>query len=189
MGMNSTGEKTGYRIILLLVVGLTAFSSAMKELKQVQQFSLEASRLIAQWTDKIAPSEVPQPVVVKQESCEIKQSTPSVELPWLANVADNDAADTNEARATTTKPHRAKPGSAQLAKLNKLHRLNIDPVKFEVRIAPDQDADSDDVIISDLPLSSFKAKARKHGAIRISPRDRELLLKTVTRSINLRSAS
>ena len=46
MGMN---DKASYRIILLLVVGLTAFSSAMKELNQIQELSLDASRLMAQW--------------------------------------------------------------------------------------------------------------------------------------------
>jgi hypothetical protein len=181
-------NNTGYRIILLLVVGLTAFSSAMKELNQVQQLSLEAAQLIAQWSDKVAPSEVPPTAVVKLESCdaEIKQSTPSVELPWLANVANEDA---TEPPAPPVFAHRAKPSEVQLAKLKKVRRLNIDPVQFEVRISPDHDAEPDEPIIAELPLSTFKAKGRRHGAIRISPRDRELLLKTANRSINLRIAS
>lgn len=179
-------NNTGYRVILLLVVGLTAFSSAMKELNQVQQLSLEASQLIAQWFDKVAPIEVPSTAVVKLESCEIKQSTPSVELPWLANVADEDA---TEPPAPPVLAHRAKPSVIQLAKPKKLRRLNIDPVQFEVRISPDHDAEPNEPIIAELPLSTFKAKARKHGVIRISPRDRELLLKTVNRGISLRIAS
>ena len=79
-------KDTGYRVILLLVVGLAAFTSAMKELNQIQQLSLDATKLIAQWSDKIAPSEVPPQTVVKLESCEIKQAAPSIELPWLDNV-------------------------------------------------------------------------------------------------------
>src|SRR5215211_6041871 len=115
MGMNNSGEKTGYRVILLLVVGLTAFSSAMKELNQVQQLSLEASRLIAQWSDKIVPAEVPPETVAKLESCEIKQSTPSVELPWLAATADHAAEEDTTEPADEVAPvppiltHRAKP--------------------------------------------------------------------------------
>src|SRR5262245_33270532 len=96
--MNNTdqsGEKNGYKVILLLVVGLAAFSSALKELNQLQQFSLEASRLVAQLSEKFAPAEVPavpsttevQQMVVKVESCDLKQSAPTVELPWLSNVA------------------------------------------------------------------------------------------------------
>lgn len=171
--MNNMGEKTGYRIILVLVVGLTAFSSAMKELNQVQQLSLDISRVVAQWSDKLVPTEVSPQTLVKVESCEMKQSKPSVELPWLSNVPQ-------EARA--------KPGAVQIAKLNKLRRFNIDPVKFEVRIPPDRDAEPE-VITSEFHLTNVKAKIRKHEAIRITPRDREILLKTLNRSINLRIAS
>ena len=186
MGMRDTG----YRVILLLVVGLAAFSSAMKELNQVQQLSLEASQLITQWSDKIAPTEVPPPAVVKLESCEIKQSAPSIELPWLASVADEE---TTKPRAMAPVPpilsHPAKPSAGQLAKLKKLQLLNIDPVQFEVRISPDDNEETDEAITSELPLTMFKAKARRHRAIRINPRDREILLKTLNRSINLRIAS
>ena len=188
--MNNSGEKTGYRVILLLVVGLTAFSSAMKELNQVQQLSLEASRLIAQWSDKIVPVEVPPQTVVKLESCEIKQSTPSIELPWLADAAEEDTTEPTDevAPVPPVLTQRAKPSRVQIARLKKLRRLNIDPVQFEVRIPPDRDAEQDEVITSEIPLSMFMAKSRKHGAIRLNPRDREILLKTLNRSINLRIA-
>lgn len=182
-------KDTGYRVILLLVVGLAAFSSAMKELNQLQQLSLDATNLIAQWSDKLAPSEVLPQTVVKLESCDIKQAAPSIELPWLDNVDE----DTTEARAIGSAPsapaHRAKPIGVQLAKLKKLERLNIDPVQFEVRIAPDHDAESDEAFTYELPLSMIKAKARRDRALRINPRDREILLKTLNRSINLRIAS
>jgi hypothetical protein len=189
--MNSTGEKTGYRVILVLVVGLTAFSSAMKELNQVQQLSLDISRVVAQWSDKLVPAEVPPQALAKLESCEMKQSKPSIELPWLTNAQQQAAA--NEAEENQIEQpapaHRATPSAAQIDKVKKLRRLNIDPVQFEVRIPPDRDAEPDEVITSELPLTMFKAKSRKHGAVRINPRDREILLKTLNRSINLRIAS
>ena len=50
MGQND--EKMRYRVILVLVVGLAAFSSAMKELNQIQQLALDASGLIAQWPSR-----------------------------------------------------------------------------------------------------------------------------------------
>jgi hypothetical protein len=62
-------------------------------------------------------------------------------------------------------------------------------VQFEVRISPDDNEETDEAITSELPLTMFKAKARRHRAIRINPRDREILLKTLNRSINLRIAS
>lgn len=181
-------KDTGYRVILLLVVGLAAFTSAMKELNQIQQLSLDATKLIAQWSDKIAPSEVPPQTVVKLESCEIKQAAPSIELPWLDNV-DEETEEPAVTPPPPVRPHRAKPLGVQLAKLKKLERLNISPVQFEVRIAPDPDAESEAAFTYELPLSMLKAKAPRDRAIRINPRDREILLKTVNRSINLRIAS
>jgi hypothetical protein len=87
--MNSTGrnnDKTGYLVILLLVVGLTAFSNSMKELAQIHEVTVDAGRLVAQWSNNIAPAEVPQmpeipqaaltpqdpPVVVKLNRCQSK---------------------------------------------------------------------------------------------------------------------
>src|SRR5215510_1688746 len=92
--MKNTGrhsEKSGYLVILLLVVGLTAFSHSMKELTEIQQLTLDASRLVAQWSGNVTPVEVPQvPQVAqtvvrieKHQSCQSKQSAPAVELPWL----------------------------------------------------------------------------------------------------------
>ena len=73
--MNNTGrnsEKSGYLVILLLVVGLTAFSSSMKELTEIHQLTLDASRLIAQWSGNVTPAEIPQtpqiPTVVSRKA-------------------------------------------------------------------------------------------------------------------------
>ena len=162
MGMNSTGQnndKASYRIILLLVVGMAAFSSAMKELNQIQQLGQDASRLIADWSATIVPVEVPQtpaPVLVKTESCELKQSTPSVELPWLTHVAEVEETEVPMVVKRASK--------ADVIKVKKVRPIEIDPVQFEVRIP------------------------RRNGSFRINTRDREMLLKTFNRSINLRIA-
>jgi hypothetical protein len=69
--MQNTGqgrEKKSYPVILLLVVGLAAFSSAMKELNQVRELSLQTSQLMAEWKDTIAPAGEMTPV--KVETCE-----------------------------------------------------------------------------------------------------------------------
>jgi hypothetical protein len=138
--MNSTGrknEKTAYLVILLLVVGLTAFSNSMKELAQIQELTVDASRLVAQWSNNIAPVEIPQipeppqvsQVVVPIESCQSKKSAKVEKI---------------ERRVV-----RLGPTEDQLAKLKKLRRFEFG----------------------------------------ITTRDREILLKTLNRSINLRIAS
>ncbi len=205
--MNSTGqhgEKASYRIILLLVVGLTALSSAMKDLNQLQQFGLEASRLAAEWSGKLIPAEVhpTAPVITVEntpltcENKELQQSAPSVELPWLDNL-DNDAAPAAPAperikirKAPPAPPVLEQPSrltESQIAKLRQLRRLEIDPVEFEVKVLSDHDAEADTPVAPELPLYTFKTKNRKHNPVR-NPREREIILKSVNRSINLRIA-
>jgi len=174
-----------YRVILLLAVGLTAFSSAMKELNQIQQFALDASRLAGQLAESVAPNPIPPQTpeppqaIVKLEvarTCEIKQSLPTVDLPWL----EQDKTP----RAVVPRPSQVidlakveKPVNRAVAKLKKLPQFDIDPVAFEFTIPSDHDAD---------PV--FKMKTRRHDAFRINPRDREVF-KNLNRSFYLRIAS
>ena len=198
--MNNTGhsgEKNGYKLILILVVGLTAFSSAMKELNQLQQISLQASELVAQWSEKFAPAEVPavphtteaQPMVVKVESCDLKQSAPSVELPWLSNAAP---VPSPAPKAVVPRPTQAidvaknlpKQSDFQFAKLKKLPQF--DPAQFEFTIATDDESVAE--MAPEIRAAHVKAKNRRVHALRIQTRDREILLKSLNRSINLRIA-
>jgi len=195
--MNNTGrhsEKSGYLVILLLVVGLTAFSHSMKELTEIHHLTLDASRLVAQWSGNVTPAEVPQtPVIVKVEkleSCESKQSAASVELPWLNKETEASAVAPLRKKTRIEKVTRPVSSEPEIARLKKLQRVDIDAGEFEVRIPSAQFPEAGELPTStDPPEFTFKTKNRKHGAIRISPRDREMLLKTLNRSINLRIAS
>jgi hypothetical protein len=195
------GEKSGYLVILLVVVGLTAFSHSMKDLTEIHHLTWDASRLIAQWSGNVAPVAIPQSqTLVKietRESCERKQSAPLVELPWLNEtpkaIERNVVAPARRQQIRMERlqpPVITLPSEAEIARLKRLSRFEINSEDFEFRVSADtQNADSDDTIPDALHLSSFKAKARRHGVIRISPRDREMILKTLNRSINLRIAS
>jgi hypothetical protein len=202
--MNSTGqnrEKSGYKVLLLLVVGLTAFSSAMKDLNHLRQFTLDASELIAEWSDKFSPAPevpaVPQTIEVHQtaikvETCELKQSEPSVELPWLSNVVAPRPVETKP-RAITPRPSQVidfkndvpLPGEIQIAKLKKIPQFDFDSAPFVFRIV---NGDEPDVVLTTETKSDVKTRARRYREIRINPRDREML-KNLNRSINLRFAS
>jgi len=197
------GEKTRYRVILLLVVGLTAFSSAMKELNQFQQFTLDTSRLIAQLADKIAPVQAPQtveiqPPAAKTETCEMKQSPVSVELPWTNSSAPRpgavvprpsqiiDVSKVERPRDSAKQATAATLTPAVLAKLRKIPRFDLDPVAFDVNIPTDHDADADNAFTSQF---TFRARTRKHSSFRFNTRDRDIFLKTLNRGLNLRIAS
>ncbi len=186
--MNSKGS----RVILILVVGLTAFSSAIKELNQIRQFGLELNQFVAEWSDKLTPAEIPAPVLAKVGTCQSKQSEPVVELPWLDHVAQTDETTDIEEPEVAPPPvvNRHKSGKVETLRVKRAHHLDVDPVQFEVRILNDQDGAQDVPAVSDFAMpSSFKFKGRKHSFnFKINPRDREML-KTLNRSINLRIAS
>ena len=194
--MKSTGrhsENSGYLVIMLLVVGLTAFSHSMKGLTEIHQFTMDASRLVAQWSGNVTPAEIPHTIIKieKLESCESKQSAPSVELPWLSETSTVRSAvapvRTRQIKIQrVTPPAITIPNEAAIARLKKLNRLDVDADEFEVRIPSVQFPETGG---AELPEFTFKTKARRHGATKFSPRDREMILKTLNRSINLRIAS
>jgi hypothetical protein len=201
--MNSTGRKSensGYLVILLLVVGLTAFSHSMKELTEIHQLTVDASRLVAQWSGNFTPAEIPQTQiqVVKIEkieklaSCDSKQSAPSVELPWLNEEPEIETGPSAVAPARPRQPKTGRierrvisiPSEVEIARLKK--RIGIDTDAFEVRVPSVQLPEAGTF---DMPEFTFRAKARKAGASKLNPRDREMILKSLNRSINLRIAS
>ena len=188
--MNSAGKnkKTGYLVIALFLVGLTAYSNAMKELTEVQHLALSAGQVIAQWanTTPSAPAENPQipPAVLTVATCHSNQPTPPLELPWLDNVREN-----TEPQQTTELRVRVKPSSDEIAaKVKRVRRFEIDAADYEVRISKDQFPEPGESFSFEVP-AMLKAKARQHNTIKINPRDHEMLLKTLNRSINLRIAS
>ncbi len=200
--MNNTGRnKSGYLVALLLVVGLAAFSNSMRELAEIHQFTLDTSRLVAQYVAPAETPQIPQVVVAKLGSCESRQAVPSVEVEWLEDVegitepgVQAPVPDPPVKPARVTPRVRVKPTEFQLAKLDKLTQFEFhakpfafNPKQFEFKVATD---DNDDSAVSvQLPLTMLKAKNRKQNVIKLNPRDREMILRTLNRSINLRTAS
>lgn len=85
--MQNTGqgsEKRSYRVILLLIVGLAAFSSAMKELNQVNQLTLETGQLLARWADMLPTDH--NEMLVKVQTCDSKILPPVPPMPAMPAV-------------------------------------------------------------------------------------------------------
>ena len=198
--MQNTGqgsEKKSYRVILLLVVGLAAFSSAMKELNQVHALTLQTSELIAQWTDAIAPAEQ-HTILAKVETCENSQillppppplpapvvpAVPAVEMP-----AQPEAPEIVTPAQVQPTPPRA--GKVPAAKPARAVRPAHDAAEVRVLLSTDDLVEKNlrDVLEADVTLKALKAKNRRHQ-IFITPDGKDVILKTLGRSINLRSAS
>ena len=197
--MNNKGQNakySGHLVLLLAVVGLAAFSSAMKDLSQIHQYALDASDLVASLTTEQNPTiEIPT-IVAKLETCDsnksVEQSIPSVELPWLDDVKE-EKIEVEEIEAPQP-PAPARRVKVPVVRPARVPHVDFDPVQLEVRVSDDHAAESDVAIPTEFPQATefpqftFR-KTRKSNVIRISPRDREMLLKTLNRSINLRIAS
>ena len=182
---SGNNKNTGYLVVALLLVGLTAYSNAVKELTQIHQLTLGAGRLIAQWSSETVPAEIPpvaptviKPTVLKVETCESRRPLEPV-------VEPTDLPDKVE---RIERAVRVKPAADHIAKAEKVRRVNINADDLEVRVSTDQFPEPVEPLAFELPASALKAKARKHNIIRINSRDREMLLKTLNRSINLRIA-
>ena len=200
--MNNTGnKKSGYLVALLLVVGLAAFSNSMRELAEIHRFTMDTGRLIAQY---IAPAELPQNpqipqvpqinIAAKVNSCHSRQAVPAVDVQWLEDVegitepgaqAMVPAPPVKTVRVALRKP--IKPTEFQLAKVDKWGKFDFHAAPFEFKIASDDNDDSN--APAQLPLTMFKARNRKLNVFKLSTRDREMILRTLNRSINLRTVS
>jgi hypothetical protein len=179
--MNNTGrnKKSGYLVALLLVVGLAAFSNSMRELAEIHRFTLDTSRLIAQYVAPADTPQIPQVVVAKLNSCKSRQAVSSVDVEWLDDVegitepgvqATVPAPPVKAAKVPSrVRVKISEPTDFQLAKVEKFRQIEFHPVPFEFN------------------LKQFEFN-RKHNVIKLNPRDREIL-RTLNRSINLRTAS
>jgi hypothetical protein len=183
-------EKKSYRVILLLVVGLAAFSSAMKELNQVRDLTLQTSELLAQWSGVVMPEDQ-TPMLAKVETCE-NTRIPVPPLPPVPVVPTLPAIEPVDEVAPATVPVPPAPPKVREPRINKSQRaVRTTHDAAEVRVL----LSTDDLVEknfkysfdTDVALKAFKAKTRRH--IFIGPDGRDVILKSLNRSINLRSAS
>ncbi|PYS70243.1 MAG: hypothetical protein DMF69_14245 [Acidobacteria bacterium] len=84
---SKTNERKSYRI-LLVIVGLAAFSSALHELNQLKSITREAGHLIAAWSDVVVPTASASFIATACEETRIAQNdNHSDEFRWSGNVA------------------------------------------------------------------------------------------------------
>ena len=198
--MQNTGqgsEKKSYRVILLLVVGLAAFSSAMKELNQVHELTLQTSSLVAQWTDALVPAEHRE-ILARVETCDDKQlrvppAPPALPAPVAVPPVDVEVPDVVAPEITApalVPPTPPRVPSVPAAKPKRAVRQSHDSAEVRVLLSTDDLVDKSlrDSLEADVTLKALKAKNRRHQ-IFVSPDGKDIILKSLNRSINLRSAS
>ena len=214
--MNSvgqSGDRKSYRVVLLLVVGLTAFSSAMKELNLLREFSRDTSDLVASWSKAVSPETPPvpqapqvpddvppvpvQPVVEEVEICDNSHSLPEVEsvdrLKSGGEVAQAEVKIKEVGKTVVAERSRHRNVPA-VATFRGNRSAGIELIELRRQVPRESDlrvmimADSDGEVRIPVP-SDFEFKVPKVKTYRqvIKPEERELL-KSLNRSFNLRSA-
>jgi hypothetical protein len=181
-------------VILLLVVGLAAFSSAMKELNQVRDLTLEATNLVAQWKDAFAPAD--PMVTVSVETCQNRRTLlppppPLQALPPLppAEPVQSDAMDgLPEVPRSPAEAPPAPPAVRQVPKPRRVVRPARDAAEVRVLLSNDDFVEKSlkDAFNSDQSFKAFKTRNRRF--IFVTPESHDVILKTLNRSVNLHSA-
>jgi hypothetical protein len=191
--MQNTGqvsEKRSYRVFLLLFVGLVAFSSAMKELNQVQRLTVQTSSLIAHWTDAIAPAEH-NAILAQVDTCE-RTKIPVPPLPPLPApaVPSVHLVAPEVAVPALIPPTPPRAPVAPAPKPRRVVRPSHDDAEVRVLLSTDDLVEKSlrDALGADGTLKALKLKNRRHQ-IFITPDGKDVLLKSLNRGINLRSAS
>lgn len=209
--MNSvgqSGDRKSYRIVLLLIVGLTAFSSAMKELNQLREFTRETRDLVASWSNMVAPApevvvpaQTPQ-TAVKVEVCESSHVVKAAEPVDQDEQSGGGVARTEQAQAgnkdvgkIVVAERSRRRDAAQVVALRSYRSAAIEMVELrkqarreadlKLMILADSDGEAGIALPSDLEIKLPKVKM--HRQIWIRPEDREIL-KSLNRSLNVRSA-
>lgn len=213
--MNSvgrSGDKKSYSVLILLVVGLTAFSSAMKELNQLRDFTREAGALVASLSNAVAPShpaeklvpvEVPR-TAVRLEACDTGNEEPAqfqvdvgvapvpgIEIEQGAVI--KDVGKTVVARRIESRTERRELNVAALPR----HRVDdIEMVELRKQARRFADlkftfvADGEDETQIAIPgkVEIKVPKVKNHRQLMLDHAQRDAFLKNLNRSLNLRSA-
>ena len=201
--MQNTGqvsEKKSYRVLLLLVVGLAAFSSAMKELNQVQAFTQDTANLVAQWSEKLAPAEK----TISVETCENRQATiPAPPVPAVPELApmppapplqaagpdDVEAPELSAPEVAPAPPAAPRVPATPAPKARRALPAPHDSAQVRVLISTEDFVEKSlrDAFVTNPSLKALKLK--NHRQILVTQDGKDVILKTLGRSINLRSAS
>jgi len=207
--MNSvgqSGDRKSYRVILLLAVGLTAFSSAMKELNLLREFTRDTSNLVASWSHALTPEAPPEVVPVESpapvETVEVCESSHKVneveavdEVELGGGVAQPEV-KIKEVGKTVVAERSKRRDRQAVAALRANRSADIEVFKllpqipreadFKVTIMADSDRDGEFAFPSSFEFKVPKVKTLNRHII-IKPEEREML-KSLSRSLNVRSA-
>jgi hypothetical protein len=134
MNQNSNKETKRYRVILFLVIGLTALSSAIKELNQVRHMVIEAGEFVSRWSDVIMPTanaRTPRAVENCTDKAAGEWQQKDDEFRWNGSVAQGQAIEIKGINGDIT-AESTTGGEVQLVAYKKARRSDVNSVELKV---------------------------------------------------------
>lgn len=130
---NQPGEKKSYRMLILFIVGLAAFSSAMNELNQAQRFTSQVAELVTTWSEVVMPtanaSATSNPPACAEKF--VYQNTKRDEFRWNGVVAPGAAIEVRGINGEIV-AQPANDGEVQVVALKTASRSDVNSVKMKV---------------------------------------------------------
>ncbi|MGH9908619.1 MAG: hypothetical protein ACRD8U_23925 [Pyrinomonadaceae bacterium] len=214
MQSNKAPESKGFKVTLIVLLGLAAFSSAMKDLDHIQQFVGSVQKFSGSWSHADGLLASNQGVVSDDEgSCsnesilaktsfdidvEADEDGIEPEVGGEAEVAANRMATLSGPRLTANKPTRVLKGGifargnhARWADIVELKSLNQE-VTFDlpmIVLTETKAAFSNTDKVPEFPLSLLNKANRKQTDVKSHNLKREWLLRRIDGNINVRRSS
>jgi DUF4097 and DUF4098 domain-containing protein YvlB len=127
-------EKKWYKVILVLFVGLAAFSSAMKELNEFQTLTTQASQFVAEWVGVVMPTADAHalPTVEICSNAVVAQSSAKAdEFRWNGRVAPGSALEIRGINGDIS-AEPATGSEVEVVALKKSRRSDVNSVEIKV---------------------------------------------------------
>ena len=131
--VNQTHDKKSYRVILILLIGLAAFSSTIKELNQLRASVSEVAQFIGEWGGTVIPTANAR-TITKVEHCSADvaaQNARSDEFRWSGRIAPGAAVEIKGINGDIT-AEPATDGEVQVVAVKSSRRGDLNSVELKV---------------------------------------------------------
>jgi len=131
--LNQTQGKKSYRTILILLVGLAALSSTVKELNQLRALVTEVAQFVGEWGGAVVPTANAR-TVTKVENCSAdatSQNARSDEFRWSGRIAQGAAVEIKGINGDIT-AEPATDGDVQVVAVKSSRRGDLNSVELKV---------------------------------------------------------
>ena len=131
---NQRAEKKFHGVLILLVIGLAAFSSAVNDLSQIQSWTAQVQNTVSAWSDMVVPTasaSVTEPATACVKTFVFQNAKHSDEFQWSGQVAPGNAIEIKNINGEIT-AEQGTGTSVQVVAIKRSRRTDVDSVHVKV---------------------------------------------------------